>query len=450
MRSLLIGLALTSGCGPAADTGGDALLLAVLPYTGKWEDKGLLHENAVRMAMEDLIASGLQEAYGGSFKVVTVNSGDGIDVVEAAVRDVVAGPNGDKILGILSSTGDAHEGAARVAVELGVPHYEVSNGAADEEFLDPADWPDTLGYLLSARALCNYEAVYTAQFIASNFPGASVALIRGNEVHDKMHTAVIRTELAALGFTGTVIESQDPALVGEVDPGNRQDFEVSYDDLNYGGIEVPLTDLVTTHAPDVLFFHVRGDGPNLRFLQDTERAGFTGEIVTCGMARTSTLIDPNENGLLSDYLVGHDTPQDVDRFHFVMRGAIPSARLDTFKAEYKERFEMDADTFTPAAYDATVMWALGVLAASEPERELVLQSIVDASREGELGSRDDLSALIERVAGGFDLDYDGVSGPMDVRDDRSVPGYYFIERVIPGEAGAYGYEKLGDPEPVVF
>ncbi|MEQ1505417.1 MAG: ABC transporter substrate-binding protein [Myxococcota bacterium] len=447
---LWIGIGL-GGCQPSDDPSGDALLLAVLPYTGKWEDKGILHENAVRMALEDLIDAGIQDAYGGRFKVLTVNSGDGADVVESAVRDIITGPDGDKVLGIVSSTGDAHEGSAKVAVEYGVPHFEGSNGASDAEFLDWTAWStDELGYLLSARALCTFEAQYTAQYILDQFPTGRIAFVRGDEIHDKMHTAVVRATLAAAGFQGTLIESHDPALAGEADPGNAQDYQVSYDDLDAGGVETQLHDLVTAESPDVLFFHVRGDAPNLRMLQDADRAGFEGRIATCGMARTTGLLDPNENGLISDYLVGHDASNPTDRFHFLMRGAIPSDRLDAFKAEYESRYGMAADTFTPGVYDATMAWALGVLAAGDKDRAHVLGGIVDVSRGGALGSRDDAKALVEAVASGQDVDYDGASGPMDVRDDRTVPGYYYVERVIANGDGTFGYEKLPDPAPVVF
>lgn len=453
--SLLAGSTLTlGGCSGGDDgDGSEAVLLTVLPYTGKWEQKGLLHENAVRMALEELIAAGAQEALGSKISVIAVNSGDGIDVTEAAVRDIVEGPDGDKVLGILSSTGDAHEGSAVVALEHGIPHFETSNGAHDEEFVDWSQYSDEeLGHLLSARALCNYEAVYTAQYIMNEFPNGKVVLVRGDEIHDKMHTAVVRQQLALLGFQGTVVESNDPNLAGETDPGNRQDFAVSYDALESGGVQAELEAIVSAHQPDVLFFHVRGDGPNLRFLQDAQRAGFQGGIVTCGMARTTALIDPNENGLISDYLVGNDVGLAGDRFHFVMRGAIASPRLDAFKADYLERFGIDADTFTTSVYDATTLMVLGLLGSpSRPfDRDEILAAIVASSKEGVEVSRDDLPALITAAAAGEDLDYQGTYSNMDIREDRTVEGYYYIERVVPVDGGGYTYEKLSDPAPVSF
>jgi hypothetical protein len=439
-----------AGCLPERDAGEDSLLLAVLPYTGSFDDKGELHENAIRMALEDLIGAGIQSALGRELKVLTVSSGDGEEVVEDSVRDILEGPDGDSVLGILTSTAAAHEGAARVSVELGVPHFEVSSGSSDEEFLDPAQWlPEQLAYLLSARPLCDYEAEYTARYILQAHPTARVALVRGDDMHDMMHTSMIRSTLLESGFAGTVLESGEGGMSMGPEPDAGQDFVVSYDALAAGGIEPELAAIVQEHAPDVIFFHVRGDSGNLRFLQDTQRSGFQGSVVSCGMARTPALVDPNENGLLSDYLVGHDTEADQDRLLFAMRGPLPSARLDAFKAEYEARFDKSADTFTPAAYDATMLWALGVLAARSADRASVLAAILDTSRTGALSSREDLGALVEGVSSGQDVDYDGVSGPMDMREDRTVPGYYYMERVIPaGEA--YSYEKLSSPPPETF
>lgn len=443
---------LVTGCTVGTDgAGAEAVLIAVLPYTGKYEQKGVLHENAVRMALEDAIDAGVQDALGTKLTVIRVNSGDGKDVVVSALRQILDGPDGDKVFGMISSTKDAHKGAVDIALEYGILDLEVSDGSHDDEFVSWDDFtPEQLRYLISTRALCNYEAIYTAQFIMEKYPTGKIALIRGNDIHDLMHTAVIRQTLRDLGFQGTVIESNDPNQAGYENVDNRLDFEVSYDDLDAGGVVGTLQPIVD-QSPDAVFFHVGGDGPNLRLLQDLKATGYDKGIVTCGMARTSALIDNNENGLISDWLVGHDALSD-DRFHFVMRGAKSSDRLTAWKEEYLTRFEIEADTFTPAAYDAAMMWTLGMLRAGKPfDRQAVLDAVWDISREGSVVSRDDLADLVAKGSDpSVDIDYDGVFGPMDIREDRTVEGVYYIERVIGNGDGSYSYEKLSDPAPVSF
>ena len=135
-----------------------------------------------------------------------------------------------------------------------------------------------------------------------------------------------------------------------------------------------------------------------------------------------------------------------------MRGAKSSDRLTAWKEEYLTRFEVDADTFTPAAYDATMMWTLGMLRAGKPfDRAAVLDAVWDISQGGTMVSRDDLADLVAKGADpSIDIDYDGVFGPMDIRPDRTVEGVYYIERVVGNGDGSYSYEKLSSPAPVSF
>jgi len=444
-----LALIAAAGCGGTGKEGTEAHLLAVLPKTGSFETKGLLHENAIRMALEELVAAGAHDNMDRTFNVIPVNSGDGADVVEQLIYQALD-EFGDDIVGMVSSTGDAHEGSARVALELGIPHFETSSGAHDEEFIDWSRWSDDeLDYLMSSRALCNYEAKRTAEFIHSRWPTGTVALFRGDKEHDKMHTRVIRAELRELGFQGTVLASDDPDLAGEPWEDNQQDYLLSYDALETGGVEADIRQVVDAHAPNVVFWHLRGDDINERFVQDSQRAGYDQYLVTCGMARKDTFIDPNENGLISEYLVGRDNAVSDNRFFFVMRSPLPSPLLTTFNDDFERQFGGPADTFAPSVYDAAMMWGLGVLAADgDFGRPAILRSIQDVSRDGAQGDRGNLNALVAAIASGDDVDYVGVSGPMDVREDRTVPGSYYVEQVVPEGQSAYQYDELADPPRV--
>jgi hypothetical protein len=187
----------------------------------------------------------------------------------------------------------------------------------------------------------------------------------------------------------------------------------------------------------------------MRFVQDTQRADFDQYLVTCGMARNDTFIDPNQNGLTSDYLVGNDAGLSDSRFYFVMRGPLPSPLLDGFNSDFAKAYNDSADTFAPSVYDAAMLWGLGVLSAEEFTREAVLQGIQDVSRVGDEYDRTRLSAAVSAIAAGDDVDYTGASGPMDVRTDRTVPGSYYVERVIK-KGGTYEYEEIADPPRVLF
>ncbi len=431
------------------NTGTEAHVIAVLPYTGSFETQAALHEDAIRMALEDLVDAGAHDQMDRTFNVVPVNAGDGADVVEDLVQQTLDELEGD-VLGIISSTGEAHEGSSIVALRKGIPHFETSSGAHDEEFLDWSKYSEEeLAYLMSSRALCNYEAIRTAEFIMQRWPTGNLALFRGDKEHDRMHTRVIRSALRDMGFAGTVLESNDPNLAAEVWEDNKQDYLLSYDALETGGVEAEIRAVVEDNDVDVVFFHLRGDANNARFVQDAQRSGYDQYLVTCGMARKDTFIDPNENGLISDYLVGKDAGVPDHRFFFVMRSPLPSSVLDGFKRDYANLYDTEADTFAPSVYDAAMLWGLGVLHAEEITRPGVLAGIQRVSRVGTEYSRDDLPALVAAAAAGEDVDFVGASGPMDVRTDRTVPGSYYVEQVIK-KNGSYAYEELADPPRVLF
>jgi len=447
--ALLLGL---GACAGGGNEGEEVHLLAVLPKTGAFEAKGKLHENAIRMALEELVddkkGGDAHAVMNRTFNVIPINSGDGPDVVEDLVRTAIK-DFGDDVLGMVSSTGDAHEGSSRVALELGIPHFETSSGAHDEEFIDWDLYSDEeLSYLMSSRALCRFLAKMTADLIHRKWPTGTVALMRGNLEHDKMHTRVIRDELRNLGFQGTVLETDDPSAAEEPWEDNRLDYILSYDKLETGGIVDDIQAVVDEHDPDVIFWHLRGDSNNVRFVADAQRAGYDQYLATCGMARTAAFIDPNENGQLSDYMVGEDAGVPDSRFFFVMRSPLPSNLLNEFKADYEARFGEPADTYAASVYDAAMLWGLGVLHAGDNySREAVLRGIQEISRDGAQGNRNGLKALASAAFDGQDVDYVGVSGPMDVRADRTVPGSYYVERVVKAGNG-YEYDELTDPARV--
>ncbi len=458
MRYMSFALVLAAvGCG-SADRADGANIIAVLPYSGAFASgKAEHHLNSITMALESLIEGGATEKMGVSYNVIPVNSGNGREFVQEAVEGIIA-ERADAglrpILGIISSTGGAHEGSARAAIEAGIPHFEVSSGAHDEEFLycspftDPATCTDysedQKKYMFSTRALCNPEAEVTADFIAEQFPDARVALFRGDKTHDRMHTNVIRARLQQNGFQGTVLESGDAA--------NDQDFMLSYEDDSF---EDEIAAVVAEHQPDVIFWHLRGDANNLQFVRDLARfdngAGWQGDSLTCGMARNSRFIDNDENGGISNYLAGLNADGSARQgaFYFVMRSPLPSAALDAFRSDYTLKFGIEPDTFSPSAYDAGLLLGLGILTAGpDASTEAIRDAIIAQSREGQVfGYSSSRRELVEAATSGVDLDLEGVSGPLDWRESRIVAGSYYVERVVP-VSGAFAYEELESPPRV--
>lgn len=450
VTGLALGTALV-GCKGETDDGDNsatgANIVVVVPLTGTFATKGLLHQNAVIMAMQQLSDGGFTEKTGISISLTPVNSGDGetatdrVANVAADIQALIDANTTDDgnvaITGFITSTADAHQGTAPLAATYGIPTFEASNGAGEDEFMvhQDGDHPDgytdeQLSFMFGTRPLCDFESDLTAQLIVEKWQGQKVAIMHGNETHDKMHSVTLKESLTALGFTGTVV------LSGDTEHNN--DFILDYNDTSF---QDDIQAVKDAHSPDMIFFHLRGDSNNLRFLQDAKAADFQGMLPTCGMARGTALIDNTQNGGISDYL--------TDRLYFVMRGPQPSDALTAFKNDYKALWAADgleADTFTPMMYDATQLLMLATASVGDTaDHEGIRDAIRDTSQTGTAVNYGGLGAGIDAVIAGTDVDLNGVSGPLDVRDDNSVPGSFYVEEVVDSGDGSFKYNELTTP-----
>jgi len=102
-----------------------------------------------------------------------------------------------------------------------------------------------------------------------------------------------------------------------------------------------------------------------------------------------------------------------------VRATYPGAELtDEFKQRMLEvNPKLDSFTYGPESYDATVMTALAAVAAKSDDPETFAPEIINISREGtECTTFKDCADLLEQ---GEDIDYQGVSGPVDLGDTGS-------------------------------
>lgn len=432
-----------AGCGSDAESEDNANVVniaLVLPYSEDFASRGKAYENAVTMAVEDLKAGGFTEITGKDFKFTLISSGNGEGEVKTELQkafDANKNPDGSvNFAAVISSTGSAQIGSTELAALNKVPHFETSSGAHHDEFVD-ANLAEPQSYMFSTRALCAPEAIFTADFIAAKYPGKKVALFRGDQTHDIMHTNTIRERLKEIGWTGTILESSDFAPTDPMFGENQGDYMLDYAS---GVFDEKIGAVVAAENPDVIFFHVRGDNHNLRFLQDANRAGFQGAIVTCGMARKNSILDNEQNGGITDYL--------QDRLHFVMRAPIPSPDLEAFNSRYKAKFtNFSVDEFTPSNYDAMMLVGLAIVKAHpDGSGQAIRDAIMEVASGGTKHNFDSVEGAIADLARGTDIDYDGPSGTLDIDGSHIVPGSYYTE-VAGKKADGSGleYQEIMDP-----
>ncbi|WP_246160494.1 ABC transporter substrate-binding protein [Nocardioides humilatus] len=123
------------------------------------------------------------------------------------------------------------------------------------------------------------------------------------------------------------------------------------------------------------------------------------------------------------------------------KGTIPGAETaDDFKARL---LEVDPDlkdyAYSAESYDAVIVSALAAVEAGDDSGDAIAQHIVDVTGGGtKCTSFADCSALL---ADGEDIDYDGVSGPIELGDTGSPTA---------ASIGIYEYDKDNNITPVDY
>ena len=102
-----------------------------------------------------------------------------------------------------------------------------------------------------------------------------------------------------------------------------------------------------------------------------------------------------------------------------IKATYPGAEL---KTDFKDRLlEVDPDlkdfTYGPESYDATVMSALAAEAAKNDSGEAIASQLIKISRDGEACTT--YADCVKLIKDGQDIDYNGVSGPIDLNKTGS-------------------------------
>lgn len=417
-------------------------LVAVLPLSGDFKAQGENHKQGIQMAIDSLQRAGIADILGKTISVLLVDAGQKEtlkDNVVAAIEEAKS-VKGQEFLGIISSTQSAFEASLPLAIENQVPHFEISAGADEAEFIHnhETDHPLDVTYAFNSRALCNDEAVMTVNFIASKYAGGptkKILLFRRTAAHDKMHTKALFDALSTLPDSPVQFVSST-----DVDEKNGNEEGAFLLDETTTSWETELQGLINEHQPDLVYFHMQGDGPNQQVLLDLSRVngtGFDGDIITCGMARKKDLLDPATFAPIS-YLAG--------RFYFMMRAPVGGTNLAEFGADYEEMWGVSAHTFASGAFDGASLILMGSAAAKVNDLDIRDAIFNVATPEGELVNYSTLNQAVDAIAKGQDIDYDGPSGSLDMEfGTHIVPGDYYVEEVKPADGGVFKFNELDNP-----
>lgn len=410
-------------------------VIAVLPLTGSFAGKGPEHLKALQMAIVHLEEAGGLDRPIRLFIVDAANNDSALAAqrLELKLDELTLGKT-RHVAAVFSSTTGAMKGAAPAALLEKIPYFEISSGSGLEEL--PLEPQHDRSYAFGLRPLCLPEPVVTADLLAQRaaLPGwQRVYVMRGAQPHDKMHTLKFRDGMTGLGQSQRILNATD------VEMASASTFEADISAAMSAGAEV-------------IYFHLNGDGPNLAFMQAAERRGFTGKLVTCGMARRSELIHPTDPGI-APYLSNASSAME-GRLFFAMRGPVESPSYSAFKTDFKTFSDFDADTFSPAAYDGMVLVGLGIAAAGTSETAPLHDAITSSASGGTKYPYGRLADALAAAKRGDDIDFEGASGSLDLRFDSmlgnvAVGRYYFDTVVTSTESGTpFKYTALTAPVDV--
>jgi branched-chain amino acid transport system substrate-binding protein len=144
----------------------------------------------------------------------------------------------------------------------------------------------------------------------------------------------------------------------------------------------------------------------------------------------STLADPIRENVPAEALEG-------------MIGTTPSAPTESdawesFVSTFQDRHDSEPTVWSAYSYDATMLAALAIQAADSFESDALRDAVYPLSRpEGTTVST--FADAREELEAGNEIDYQGVSGSLDLEENGDVPGTYQWWRFTDGDYEMQGF-----------
>ncbi|WP_419918138.1 ABC transporter substrate-binding protein [Candidatus Poriferisocius sp.] len=332
---------------------------SVLPETGGLEEVGKPIIAGVDLAVADVIAAG------GRIRLLKGDSGTNPDIALEAVNDLL--DEGAQVIVGAAASG-VSQGIIQTLYEARIPQCSPSNG--DPAFSTQAN----AEYYFRTTASSMTEAPVMAASLHSREANL-VALVARTDAYGSALADLLKNELGKLGVDSVIIPYPPDAS----DP----------DDL--------VEKVVASGADSVGLIAFDEGIPILRGLLEN---GFTGEQVHAG------------SGLLSDDLPKHFNPDDLKKLDG-LRSHAGVASNDEFEQRVMEIVGEKA-WGGGAAYDCVVLLSLAYLAAGTASGPELIEVVPGLTRYGRKCYS--YAECAELLIDGVDIDYDGMSGPLEFTD----------------------------------
>ncbi len=356
---------------------GDTVLRlgGLIAYTGPTEGRGAAQSAALRLAVGDVRAVGTGPNYQVEEYQLGRNEKDAGDPAtdticgsaDALLRnqtDVIIGPaasaNTLKVLDTVSAAGALLVSPSNTAPEL-------------------STYPDGGRYLRTAASDELQGRALSRQIVDDG--GGSVAVLTRDDAYGDGFRDVITRSLTDSGVPVVITESYDPAATDHDDLARR-----------VAGAKPRAVVVVGFEESAWVLRSLIARGVNP---QTTRLYGAEGNM----SASLPGQVDPTNPGVLAG-----------------MRGTTMLPLNPDFRRRLEEilRGPVNELTYAAETYDAVIVVALAAAVAGTPNPDAIARHAVEVTRTGEKCS--DYAACLKLINEHRDIDYDGISGPLDFTD----------------------------------
>jgi ABC-type branched-subunit amino acid transport system substrate-binding protein len=356
---------------PAADTEGQLVIGGLLPETGNLAFLGPPEIAGVNLAVQEINAAG--GVLGQELVYLPGDSGDNGDVANATVDRLLA-EDVDAFIGAASS------GVSLTVIDkitqAGKVHFSPANTSPTF-----TDYDDSGLYFRTAPSDVVQGAALADVMIADGNASATFLVL-----NDAYGTGLLE-------FTKGPFEAQ----------GGVVDVENIYD---------PKAE----NFDDVVAEAVAADSDAIVIIGFDETSKILTGLIENGVGPAEKAVYGVDGNMGNALAAAFDDPSVLAG----MRGTLPGVDVEGELAEFRDNLlAVDGDlidfSYSAESYDAMVVMALAATVAGSDDGVAMGAAINDVTRGGEKCTTFvDCLALAEA---GADLDYDGVSGPLEFRDE---------------------------------
>ncbi|WP_419918136.1 ABC transporter substrate-binding protein [Candidatus Poriferisocius sp.] len=384
LLGMVVAVALVvAGCGDDDDSSSEPTAMElvigrVLPETGSLAFLAPPMVVGARLAVEDI------QAAGGNVRMITGDTATDLDVAPETVNRLL-GEGAHVIVGAASS--GVSQSFIQTLFDAQIPQCSPSNTSPSFSIQDNA------GFYFRTVTPDDAQAPLLANHVAAR-GATNVAIVARADDYGNQLSKLTQAELADAGVDSRIISYDEDApsydgTIGEaVSMGANAIVLISFSE----GIQI-LRGLLESGVPPTAIF-------------------------------------------ASDGLYDLDLADKVDRSNpNVVDGLIAfSADFDQLDEDFSTRLLQETDnklTYGGQAYDCVVVLALASLAAGSTDGRAIMDEVQGVTRDGTKCF--DYEECAGLIADGENIDYDGVSGPLDL-DDVGDPtwGRYVVSQFQDG------------------